>query len=31
MTEELTNMLLLHLQKDIPHVVFNMVPVHDID
>jgi anti-anti-sigma regulatory factor len=31
MTEELTDMLLSHLQKDIPHVVFNMVPVHDID
>ncbi|MEO6722456.1 MAG: STAS domain-containing protein [Ferruginibacter sp.] len=31
MTEELTNMLLPYLQKDIPHIVFNMNAVNGID
>jgi anti-anti-sigma regulatory factor len=31
MTEELTDMLLLYLQKDIPHIVFNMSEVENVD
>ena len=31
MTEELTNMLLPYLQKDTPHIVFNMKAVNEIN
>jgi anti-anti-sigma regulatory factor len=31
MTEELTNMLLHYMQKDTPHIVFNMKAVTEID
>ena len=31
MTAELTNMLSPYLQKDIPHVIFNMINVQTID
>ena len=31
MTEELRDLLLPYLQKDIPHIVFNMHVVHNID
>ena len=31
MTEELTDMLLPYLQKDIPHIVFNMHLVNNVD
>ncbi|MEJ7589762.1 MAG: STAS domain-containing protein [Ferruginibacter sp.] len=31
MTEELINMLLLYLQKDIPHIILKMIAVSDMD
>ncbi len=31
MTEELNQLLLSHLQKDIPHLVFNMLHVKSVD
>ncbi|MEO5893405.1 MAG: STAS domain-containing protein [Ferruginibacter sp.] len=31
MTEELSNMLLTYLQKDIPHIILNMSAVNNLD
>jgi anti-anti-sigma factor len=31
MTEELTELLLLHLQKDIPHIILNLQEVEELD